>query len=121
MRSNKQWYEAQSFDVQKMVRSIRRQLTLSELSDVASHGADSGWAGFTYTSDCVKFYNRHESAIWEMLSDMAESMGENIPQLIAGFGRVDMAFSVDISISLSDYTGRQNVNRLTEVSIPVCR
>lgn len=91
MKSNTQWYNAQSDDVQKMVRAIRRRLNLSELSDVASHGADSGWSGFTYTSDCVKFYNRHEEAIWEMLRDSASDMGESVPQMIAGFGRVDMA------------------------------
>lgn len=80
-------------EVQKAVRSIRRLLNKAEREDVANHGADAGWSGFTYTRDCVKWYNRHEEAIWELLHNTAEDMGENVPQLIAGFGRIDMADS----------------------------
>lgn len=88
-------YSTQSREVQSLARSIRRSLGKDQRHDVYTHGADSGWPGFSYTSDCVRFYNRHETAIWELLSDDAENMGESIPQFIAGFRRVDMAYSGD--------------------------
>ena len=83
----------------EMVAEIKDMLDAHEnpevLSDVAEHGADSGFPGFTYTSDCVTFYEAHEEAIWEILADTAENMGFNVPQLIGGFGRVNMADTPD--------------------------
>lgn len=58
----------------------------SELSDIATHGADAGWAGLTYYSDTCKLYNRFQSEIWEMLLEDAESMGQNVFEMMAGFG-----------------------------------
>lgn len=83
---NTDWQQAQSAKVQKMVRAIRRQLDAGQLEDVASHGADVGWPGFTYTADTVAFYRRHEDAIWELLSDEADAYGyDNVPAFIASF------------------------------------
>lgn len=53
--------------------------------DAANHGADSGFGGFTYTSDCVGFFKRNRAAILDLLSEMADSMGETPSQVLACF------------------------------------
>ncbi len=65
-----------------------------EASDIAAHGADSGWPHITYTKDCVKLYDKYQENIWEMLNEDVEDMGYKNPiELIATFTRIDMAFS----------------------------
>lgn len=88
---NQSYYRNQSHEVQKMIRAIRRQLSISALVDVRDHGADSGFSGFIYTAECVRFYNRHEDAIWQLLRSNADDMGyDSATALIATFKRKDM-------------------------------
>ena len=58
----------------------------SQLEDIASHGANAGWAGLTYYTDTCKLYNHFKDEVWEMLLEDAEGMGENVFQMMAGFG-----------------------------------
>lgn len=85
-KHNQAYVNNQTPEVQKMIRAIRRNLTLDQLQDVANHGADTGWNGFTSYTDTVKFYNRHEEAIWQLLEADADDLGyDNVPALIASF------------------------------------
>jgi hypothetical protein len=68
-------------------------LTVEELRDVAAHGADAGWGGFTYTRDCVRFYEANEGAIWALLREAADDQGVHPLALVATFSRADMADS----------------------------
>jgi len=71
-----------------MKRSILRTIGKDSCRDVVRGGADAGFPGFTYYNDTVRFYDRHKKAIWELLNDMADSMGEkNTMALIASFTR----------------------------------
>jgi hypothetical protein len=84
----------------RLLDAIREQLGDDEgydsLKDVSEHGADAGYPGFSYTSDCVEFYNKHESDIWELARDSADSMGYDNPQaLFATFNRKDMLSDPD--------------------------
>lgn len=64
--------------------------------DLAMHGADAGWPGLTYTSDCVALYNQFETEIWEALIEDAENSGySSVPAFIATFQRQDMADNPD--------------------------
>lgn len=109
---NHEWLDAQSRDVQRLVRAIRRNLSVEELRDVASHGADSGWSGFCYTNECARFYRRHADAIWELLAEEADSLGENIPTMIGQFNRVDMAESRDSFENLLTWFALEHVARM---------
>lgn len=110
---NTAWVKNQSADVQKMTRAIRRQLDAEQLSDVASHGADAGFPGFTYYTDTVKFYNRHEDAIWELLRDDAQNLGyDNVPALIASFNRANNADDVTGFKNLLAWYALKTVARL---------
>ena len=67
-------------------------LDRGEISDLAEHGADTGWPGMTYTRDCIALYNRFEDEIWGALADDAESFGKpSAVAFVAGFRRSDMA------------------------------
>ena len=60
-------------------------------SDIASHGADSGFPCITYTSDTVEIYDEFEGEIYDALNEDAESFGYESPEeLIATYHREDM-------------------------------
>ena len=67
----------------------------SQIIEAGQDGADTGWPGFTYTTDCVEFYRHNERAIWELLEETADQMGMRPLELVASFGRADMATSLD--------------------------
>lgn len=69
----------------RMTRAILRQLNREQLADVARHGADSGWNGFTYTSDCCAFYKAHKADILDLAKQTANEMGEDMLAMIGGF------------------------------------
>ena len=59
--------------------------TRETLRDVAAHGADSGFPGFTYYSDTRRFYIRHRSAINELVKQEAQEFGRTPIDFVAGF------------------------------------
>jgi hypothetical protein len=61
------------------------------LRDVQRGGADTGWPGFTYTRDCVDFFDANAEDIWALLDEQASDHDLAIPAFIATFGRIDMA------------------------------
>ena len=75
---------------------LRETLDAEQIEDLAEHGADAGWPGLTYTSDCVELFERFEDEIREALNEDAESMGHDSPEaLVATFNRRDMLWSED--------------------------
>jgi hypothetical protein len=65
--------------------AVIRRVGLDSLQDVASHGADGGFAGFTYYSDTCAFYAKHQTRIVALVEEMASDMGESPTNLVAGF------------------------------------
>lgn len=61
------------------------QANLSDSSrDIASHGADCGWHGLTYTKDLVKLFDRFGPDLWDELSDDAKEYGcKSVAEFIA--------------------------------------
>ena len=77
-----------------LLRAIRDHsgMTLNEIAQAGQYGADTGWPGFTYTSDGSEFVLHHRETIWTMLSDEAEELGYPDPCTFVGtFARADMA------------------------------
>lgn len=75
----------------KLVRAVIRQLgggkeAIETLGDVYRHGAMGGFSGFTYYSDCVKFYKRNRCDIVDMAETMADDLGENVIEMVRNFG-----------------------------------
>lgn len=77
----------------ELLRAIREHsgLELSSIREAGEHGADAGWAGFTYTSDGEDFYRANQRLIVEVMSEDADEFGyENLAAFVATFNRADM-------------------------------
>ena len=74
--------------IERLEDAVKRHSLLddADLIEVAEHGADTGWDGFIYYDDTVKFYDANEDDIWELLEREAEQAGNTIMELIASFG-----------------------------------
>jgi hypothetical protein len=77
-----------------LLRAIRAHsgLELSAIRDAGRYGADSGFAGFTYTNDGARFYRDNADTIWALAADTADDLGAgSVPELVGQFARADMA------------------------------
>lgn len=60
--------------------------------DIARHGADAGYPHITYNTDAAKVFDAYADEIWAMAVEDASDMGHsNVAEMIAAFGRSDMA------------------------------
>lgn len=65
---------------------MKANFTKGELSDLAQHGADTGWHGLTYYSETTALYRRFANEIWEaLIEDAAEYGYRNVFEFIATF------------------------------------
>lgn len=80
-----QWFEGESYEVKRMIRAVKARLSNDDLRDVYEHGADSGFSGFIYYTETGRFYNRHKHAIWQLLEQAADELGENVLVMISQF------------------------------------
>jgi hypothetical protein len=55
------------------------------LPDIARYGCAGGFPGLTYYKDTVALFDQYRDDIFEILGEMADGMGQNIPELIASF------------------------------------
>lgn len=69
----------------KLTRAILRHLDREQLADVARHGADAGWSGFTYYSETCQFYKAHKAEIIELAKQTADDLGESMIGMIRNF------------------------------------
>lgn len=82
----------------------------SSLEDIARHGIDGGYRGFTYYSDTVKFYEANKAAILDMAANMAEQFDQTTAEMMAGFGCLKGTSAREIEATLirgkksDDYT-----------------
>ena len=75
---------------------LEMNLGAKQLKELARHGADAGFPGLTYTSDCVELFERFEDEIREALEEDAEAHGYDCPEeFVATFNRSDMLWSED--------------------------
>ena len=82
-----------SIDMQKLIQAIRDHSGMEndQIREAGQYGADAGWPGFTYTQDCVAFYEQNKGDIWKLLADLADGMGMSPLGLLASFNRADEA------------------------------
>lgn len=60
-------------------------LDKEDLKEVAQHGADAGWSGFTYYADTIAFYNKHYLLIADVLFEYADQVGMSAQDVVKGF------------------------------------
>lgn len=68
-----------------LTRAVLRHLDREQLEEVAEHGADAGWAGFTYYRDTCAFYARHKADILAMAEQEAKEFGQDMIEMIGHF------------------------------------
>ena len=66
---------------------------LHSLKDIALHGADGGFTGFTYTEECVTFFNENRQDILHLAENMADELGQNLLDMIQDFKCIGPAYS----------------------------
>jgi hypothetical protein len=59
----------------KLTAAILENLDVDQLADVARHGANCGWPGFTYTWDNVQFFNANKSEIIALAKQTSDELG----------------------------------------------
>ena len=72
----------------KLYEAVKEHSGLDDdqLAEVAEHGSEAGWSGFTYYKDTCVFYDQHKELIWEVLVDQADEFGVDPMQFISQFG-----------------------------------
>ena len=69
-----------------LINAVINAMGLDNVENVNSHGIDAGYPGFTYYSDTHAFAMRHRKTIVEMLENMASDMGQEVTEMVNGFG-----------------------------------
>lgn len=70
---------------------LHEQLDEEQRRELAEHGADAGWPGLIYTSECVEVHDQYEEELWDWLHEDAEEMGaDNVAAFMGAFRRSDM-------------------------------
>ena len=95
---------------------MKRHFSKCELREIAEHGADAGFPGLIYMSECSRTFDRYADEIWAWLVEDADSCGaKNAAELVAGFGRADMCGSWDgFKNLLLWYAAERVAHQLTE-------
>ena len=76
---------------ERLTRAVIRQLggwekAKESMLDISRHGISGGFFGFIYYSDTVAFFKRHRSDIAKLAEEQAHDLGENVAEMVAGFG-----------------------------------
>ncbi len=78
---------------------------MGTIEDIAGHGADAGWCGFTYTKDTCEFYQANRKEINDWIKNTAEETGsKSSVELVKGFRCMDGEIEDNIGRCL--YGGR---------------
>ena len=63
--------------------------------DVANHGAASGFGGWTYYTDTVKFAKSNRRSIAQLCANYAEDSGVGALEMIQGFNCIGKDYSLE--------------------------
>ena len=69
-----------------LINAVISRIGLDSVEDVYNHGADAGFSGFTYYAETHSFAMRHRKAIVASLEQQAEEFGQEVVEMVAGFG-----------------------------------
>lgn len=88
-----------------LTRAVAKQVgSMEELKEIAqnvcNYGANSGFSGFIYYSDTMKFYHKNKTKILDLVADMAENMGETPVNFVKSFNCLKSSTEEEIAITL---------------------
>ena len=105
---------------ERLIRAVIRQSGRENLSDIARHGVNGGFAGFTYYSVTVRFFRRNRAEITELVNRYAEDLGENPIDMVSGFGCL-AGHARREDYGSDDQPTRERRHKLNEWSMSVAR
>ncbi len=86
----------------------------SLLMDIAAHGCSSGIVSpLIYNHDCILFFQKYESQIWELINEYIENTGEKLGDFINGFSSPledEITFKVYLSWFVIEYLAYNILN-----------
>ena len=94
-----------------LIRAVVRQMGgwqtfTSYASDITRHGINSGFNGFIYYADTIRFAKRNRAHIAKMAQTQADDFGSNPIEMIQGFGCFRQSKPDVSGISTALYGGR---------------
>lgn len=94
-----------------LVRAVVRQLGgwepfTESAQDIANHGIDGGFCGFTYNKDTEAFAKRHRKDIAAMASEQASDFGMGVIEMVRNFGCFRNDPPTDEEIGSALYAGK---------------
>jgi 1-aminocyclopropane-1-carboxylate deaminase/D-cysteine desulfhydrase-like pyridoxal-dependent ACC family enzyme len=73
-------------DSKQMINAIIHYLGGTEsIEDIINNGADSGFSGFIYTKDCVKFWKKYKKDILKLLESVSDNLGQSAVTTVKDF------------------------------------
>lgn len=69
-----------------LINAVIKNIGIDNVENINSHGIAGGYSGFIYYSDTHKFAIKHQKDIVTMLEEMADSMGQDVVEMVSGFG-----------------------------------
>jgi hypothetical protein len=73
-------------DYKVLINAVVSRIGKDSIEDVNNHGIDGGYSGFIYYYDTHKFAMTYRKHIIKMLEDSADSMGEDVVNMVCSFG-----------------------------------
>ena len=104
---------------QRVVEQLSDENELNEynastLKDVANHGADAGFVGFTYYSDTCKFFDDNKDLIMEQLLEDRASIGySSLTKMLSSFKCFKDVDTYDIEAFLINSDDESNEEQTT--------
>jgi len=72
-------------DYTTVVKAVVRRIGKESITEVNEHGIKSGFSGFIYYNDTIKFWRKYRKLIVKMLEDDIENPRENIVEIVRRF------------------------------------
>jgi hypothetical protein len=73
-------------EFKSLINAVISNIGMDSVKDVNNHGIDGGFNGFIYYTDTVPFAYKHRKAILQLLDEDADSLGQEVVEMVSGFG-----------------------------------
>lgn len=69
-----------------LINAVISRIGKESIEDVVNHGIDGGFSGFIYYYETHTFAMRYRKYIIQLLEEMADSLGEEVTEMVSNFG-----------------------------------
>lgn len=73
-------------DKKTLINAVISRVGMDSVRDINNHGIDGGFSGFIYYGDTHAFAIRHRKDIVSWLEETADSLGEDVVEMVSHFG-----------------------------------